>query len=92
MSLRRIGISGFMGAGKTTCCGLMAEALRDAGLAVRVIDADAEAKRIMQNDKAIQEKLAASFGKNVINESGIVFPALAPLAFVYDIFSEPARS
>jgi dephospho-CoA kinase len=81
MNVRRIGISGYMGAGKTTCCGYVSAALRDAGSAVRVVDADAEAKRIMRGDGAMREKLAASFGKTVVGESGIDARALGSLAF-----------
>jgi dephospho-CoA kinase len=81
MSKLRIGISGFMGAGKTTCCTFVSAALRDAGLAVWVINADAEAKRIMQTDTLIQNKLSATFGKTIIGDGGIVFPVLGQLAF-----------
>jgi dephospho-CoA kinase len=81
MIRRRICISGLMGAGKTTCAGLILNALKDrCGKAV-VIDADAEAKRLMQGNKAIQQRLAESFGESMISNGDIVFSALGRLAF-----------
>jgi dephospho-CoA kinase len=81
MNQRRIGISGFMGAGKTTCCGLLSAALREAGATVRIIDADAEAKRILRDDGTIRDKLAATFGEAVLSAGGIDSAALGSLAF-----------
>jgi hypothetical protein len=66
MNLRRIGISGLMGAGKTTCAGLLFNALHDNGETVKLVDADAEAKSLMRGDKALQKKLVESFGESVV--------------------------
>jgi dephospho-CoA kinase len=81
MKRRRIGISGFMGAGKSTCAGFFLDALKGDGVDVTLIDADAEAKAIMRTDKAIQKKLVESFGEAVMSGGEIVFSLLGSLAF-----------
>jgi dephospho-CoA kinase len=81
MNLRRIGISGLMGAGKTTCAGLFASELQTAEGTVRLVDGDAEAKMIMRGNKEIQKKLTASFGKAVISDGEIDFSSLGSRAF-----------
>jgi dephospho-CoA kinase len=60
----RIGIAGYMGAGKSTCARSFAseEAL--------IIDADAEAKRIMAGSRAIQDALRAAFGETAVGADG----------------------
>jgi dephospho-CoA kinase len=81
MNLRRIGISGFMGAGKTTCRGLLSAALKGTYPKIRIVDADAEAKRIMRTDETIRNKLAASFGKTIISDKDILFSSLGSIVF-----------
>jgi dephospho-CoA kinase len=81
MNLRRIGISGLMGAGKTTCAGLLVAELHNARGKVRLVDADAEAKKIMRSDKAIQKKLIKSFGETVMSGGEIDFSSLGSLVF-----------
>jgi dephospho-CoA kinase len=81
----RIGIAGYMGSGKSTCAGLMAGLM--AGLTagrntrVSVIDADREAKLMMNNDKSIRRQLAAAFGPSVADENSVDFGRLGRAAF-----------
>jgi dephospho-CoA kinase len=60
----RIGIAGYMGAGKSTCARSFAS--EDA----LIIDADAEAKRIMAESGAIHEALRAAFGEAAVDADG----------------------
>jgi dephospho-CoA kinase len=71
----RVGVAGYMGAGKSECARLMGT-----GGQV-VIDADAEAKELMNRDAEIRERLAAAFGDEVISETGVYFGALGRRAF-----------
>jgi dephospho-CoA kinase len=71
----RIGIAGYMGAGKSTCAGLLAAA------GARVIDADREAKLMMNGDESIRRQLAAAFGASVIDEYSVGFGMLGKAAF-----------
>src|SRR5512136_948088 len=75
-SAPRLGIGGYMGAGKSACASLCAEA---AGM--RVIDADAEAKLLMENDSRIRKELARAFGQSIIARGAINFTALGAAAF-----------
>lgn len=76
MKYRRIGIAGYMGAGKTTCSRYLAEKFR-----FRCIDADIEAKRIMMGHTALHRELAESFGEKVIAEGTISFAVLGRIVF-----------
>lgn len=60
----RVGITGGIGSGKSTCCRLFAE--RGAA----VYDCDCAAKRLMQEDPALRQALAARFGAEVYTEEG----------------------
>ncbi|GBU21662.1 dephospho-CoA kinase [Fibrobacteres bacterium R8-0-B4] len=62
----RIGIAGYMGAGKSTC------ARSFASENALIIDADAEAKRIMAGSRAIHEALRAAFGEAVVGVDGVI--------------------
>lgn len=75
-SKSRIGIAGYMGAGKSTCAALCAEAF-----GMRVIDADAEAKLLMENDPRIREELTHVFGPSVETNGALNFGALGTAAF-----------
>jgi len=77
MTIQRIGIAGFMGAGKTTLTRLLSES----GFAVAVINADAEAKHLMQRDPVIKNKLAHAFGPSIIPNATIDFKLLADAVF-----------
>ncbi|MBN1575748.1 MAG: dephospho-CoA kinase [Chitinispirillaceae bacterium] len=76
MALHCIGIAGYMGSGKTTCCRLLA----GTG-AFRIIDGDNEAKAIMNRTPAVQEKLAAAFGSNIVENNTISFKKLGEVVF-----------
>jgi dephospho-CoA kinase len=72
----RIGIAGYMGAGKSTCARSFAS---DDAL---IIDADAEAKRIMAGSHDIQETLRAAFGEAAVGADGRIHSdALGRAAF-----------
>jgi dephospho-CoA kinase len=60
----RIGLAGYMGAGKSTCARSFAS--EDA----LIIDADAEAKRLMAESHEIQETLRAAFGEAAVGTDG----------------------
>jgi len=62
----RIGLAGYMGAGKSTCARSFAS---DDAL---IIDADAEAKRLMAGSSHIQKMLCVAFGAEVIGADGAV--------------------
>ncbi|MDO5575689.1 MAG: dephospho-CoA kinase [Fibrobacter sp.] len=76
MNTLKIGLAGYMGAGKSTCSEMFAG--RDAA----VIDADREAKVLMRNDCGIKRKLVETFGSEVICNGEISFARLG--AFVFD--------
>ncbi|MDR2693552.1 MAG: dephospho-CoA kinase [Chitinispirillales bacterium] len=72
----RIALAGYMGAGKSTC------ARSFASENTLIIDADAEAKRIMAHSRAIREALRAAFGETVVGADGrIRSDALGHAAF-----------
>lgn len=71
----RIGIAGPMGAGKSAA----ARRLIDTGFAV--IDADSEAKHLMDTSTAVKTALQAAFGDAILSAGAINFPALAKLVF-----------
>jgi dephospho-CoA kinase len=71
----RIGIAGRMGAGKSTCAALLA------GSRYRIIDADREAKLLMNSDASIMRRLAEVFGPSVTNGNTVYFSKLGAIAF-----------
>lgn len=71
----RVGIAGYMGAGKSECARLLCT--RDCV----VIDADSEAKGLMSHSAAIQGQLATAFGGDVVAGTGLDFGALGRRAF-----------
>jgi dephospho-CoA kinase len=75
----KIGIAGYMGAGKSTCTRLLAHALAPD---VEIIDADTEAKRLIQSDPGIIRSLSDAFGSSVYSpDEAIDFGALGKAAF-----------
>jgi dephospho-CoA kinase len=81
MSIRRIGISGYMGAGKTAAARLLSSAPGSAGAGSAVIDADFEAKMIMADDPAIRDRLVRAFGGSIIENDRLSFRSLGRLVF-----------
>ncbi|MBN1309396.1 MAG: dephospho-CoA kinase [Chitinispirillaceae bacterium] len=76
MALHCIGIAGYMGSGKTTCCRLLAGAGE-----FRIIDGDKKAKAIMNRTPALREKIAAAFGSGVVENNLISFSNLGEVVF-----------
>jgi dephospho-CoA kinase len=77
MKRRRIGIAGFMGAGKTTFAKILSELLPRA----KVINADRNAKRLMQTDTGIKKNILTAFGSPVVTEGVIDFKRLGAAVF-----------
>jgi dephospho-CoA kinase len=74
--VHRIGIAGFMGSGKSTCAALCA------GLTgMRLINADAEAKLLMENDTRITDEIMRIFGQQMFAGGGLNFRTLGTAAF-----------
>jgi dephospho-CoA kinase len=74
-TVTRIGIAGYMGAGKSTC----ARSFESGG--ALVIDADAEAKTMMARSREIQDGLRGAFGDSAVGADGPRFDVLGRLAF-----------
>jgi dephospho-CoA kinase len=81
MEAGRIGVAGFMGAGKSTCAAAIARYFKVRSKQALIIDADAHAKRLMQNSAMMQIALAEIFGKNIIVHDAIEFKRLGRAAF-----------
>jgi dephospho-CoA kinase len=78
MVFRRLGIAGYMGAGKTTAARLLAERAAPA----LIIDADREAKTLMATDRAIRHKLIEAFGTSIIEkDQKVSFRTLGRIVF-----------
>jgi dephospho-CoA kinase len=75
MAIIRIGIAGYMGAGKSTCIQLL---LKENTL---LIDADAQAKWLMQNDQIIKNAIFMRFGNDIKENNNIDFQKLGKIAF-----------
>jgi dephospho-CoA kinase len=75
MSVKRIGIAGFMGAGKSTVARILA------GSAGTIIDADREAKMLMRSSVEIRKALSDAFGSQVIADDEIRFDLLGGTVF-----------
>jgi dephospho-CoA kinase len=71
----RIGVAGYSGAGKGRCSALLVQA----GYAA--IDADSEAKWLMQSNESIRGQLLTAFGEQVVGAEGIDFSALGAMVF-----------
>ena len=71
----RIGIAGYMGAGKSTCAHAFCS------LDTIIIDADTEAKLLMQSDLKLQLDLKNAFGESVIDGDKVLFNELGRKAF-----------
>jgi dephospho-CoA kinase len=74
-TVTRVGIAGYMGAGKSTC----ARSFESGG--ALLIDADAEAKAMMAQSREIRDNLRRAFGDAVVGGEGLRFDVLGRLAF-----------
>jgi dephospho-CoA kinase len=72
----RIGIAGFMGAGKSSCAALFAQ-----NRSMRLVDADAEAKLLMENDGRLKDALVLAFGPEIVSRGVLDFAVLGQIAF-----------
>lgn len=75
MASIKIGIAGYMGSGKTTCSRFFA----DAGAAL--INADQEAKILMESEPQIQKQLIAEFGDSILENNKISYHGLGLVVF-----------
>jgi len=71
-----IAIAGFMGAGKSTVAQIVSQKT-----GMKIIDADAEAKLLMQENTAIRSRLAHTFGAAVVQNGVVDFKELGRRAF-----------
>ncbi len=62
--MKSLGVTGGIGSGKTTVCRMLEE------MGAEVFYADAEAKRLMNEDPELRKGLVAAFGESVYNEAG----------------------
>jgi len=62
--VKTLGVTGGIGSGKTTVCGFLEEK------GARVFYADIEAKRLMQEDKAVRAAIVEEFGKKAYGDDG----------------------
>ena len=75
MALRRVGIAGYMGSGKSTAAGMLAQR------GAVIIDADREAKRLMAEESGLRRKILDTFGNSIAEGGGISFRALGTIVF-----------
>lgn len=71
----RVGITGGIGSGKSTVCRLFAQR------GVAVYDSDAAAKRLMHDDAALRERIAARFGVSAYRDGELDRTYLAGQVF-----------
>ena len=76
-TVRRIGVAGFMGAGKTAFARFL---MQPDSMAV-LINADVEAKQLMLGNEGIKKKLIDRFGTSVITDDAINFKRLGEIVF-----------
>lgn len=71
----KVGITGGIGSGKSTVCAILAE------FGVAVYDSDSRAKRLMNEDNALRERLVERFGGEVYCAEGLNRRYLAERVF-----------
>ena len=71
----KVGITGGIGSGKSTVCGLLAE------YGVPVYDSDSRAKALMSESQALRKSLQEAFGEECYNEQGLSRAYLAEKVF-----------
>ena len=75
MSVTFIGIAGYMGAGKSEACRILAEE------GYSILDGDQLAKELMRENGNIRSQLMREFGKEAANEHDIDFRVLGSIVF-----------
>lgn len=75
MHTQRVGVAGYMGAGKST----FARSFARHGF--NIIDADAEAKQMMDTGLNIQHALSKTFGDTVVKQGKVDFKQLGTIVF-----------
>lgn len=71
----KVGITGGIGSGKSTVCGLLSV------YGVAVYDSDTKAKALMEQSVTLRESLCAAFGEECYNEDGLNRQYLASKVF-----------
>ena len=71
----KVGITGGIGSGKSTVCAILAE------FGVAVYDSDSRAKRLMNEDNTLRERLIERFGNEVYSADGLNRAYLAERVF-----------
>jgi dephospho-CoA kinase len=71
----KVGITGGIGSGKSTVCGLLS------AYGVAVYDSDTKAKALMEQSAALRESLCVAFGGECYNEDGLNRQYLASKVF-----------
>lgn len=71
----RIGVAGYMGAGKTTCASLLSR------VGGAVLDVDAAGKQLIRSDESLQELLLQAFGRDIMRNGIISFGTLGKRVF-----------
>ena len=72
----KVGLTGGIGSGKSTASSILAK------LGSYIFDADAEAKKILDNNKEVQKNIIEEFGNDVLNHNGLIDKKkLAKVAF-----------
>lgn len=75
IALKKIGLTGSIGAGKST----VGKMLRERGFAV--LDCDAEVHRLYACNEELRKSLASEFGKSVLTADGVSRECLADIVF-----------
>lgn len=75
IALKKIGLTGSIGAGKST----VGKLLRERGFAV--LDCDAEVHRLYASNESLRGELAKKFGKSVLTADGVSREYLADIVF-----------
>ena len=73
--MMKVGVTGGIGSGKSTVCRLFAQK------GIAVYDADAAAKRLMQEDGALRRQLAGRFGEGTFRDGQLDRAYLAGIVF-----------
>ncbi len=72
----KVGLTGGIGSGKSTASSILAK------LGSYIFDADAEAKKILNNNKEVQKNIIEEFGNDVLDQNGLIDnKKLAKVAF-----------